>query len=80
MLLSNKIVELVGYKYFWKENQCPKFLHRDSYQRKMTCTTTADWLYTGVPSRAQTCLNLLEGRFGRSDSGMAALKIIRNKS
>ena len=49
------------------------FLHRDSYQRKIGCTTTTvDWVWPGLPK-------LVKGDFRCSGGLMATIKIIKNK-
>ena len=58
------------------------FFHRDSDGSKSTTTcksTTVGWVWPGVPSDAQTCLNLPGGEFGWSRGCIATLKIIHNE-
>ena len=61
MVSSNQNARLFDHQYLWKESIILNFLHGGSHWRRLaTETTTFGWELPGVPSHAQTYLDLLQ--------------------
>ena len=67
-VFSNDRLKFAGFfdhQYLWKGTDgVLDFLHRDSYKRKKASKSfTIGWVWPGLSSHAQTCLNLSGSRF-----------------
>ena len=81
MLLLKQFAGFFGYQYLWKDTiKILDILYRNIYQRNIASKgTTVGWVWPGVPSHSQTCLNLSGSEFDWSGVRITSLKIAQNE-